>query len=1096
VESSGRIIGGVTARAMVFALGVALMVVLAAVSQRASRSIDADPVERRAADLAAQVAAQVGAQAGAQRFSESRLTDFDTWGAPPSPARGVAEPATSSARVSLSTQIAALRLREVAERSRAVAARRRVGVAHLVLGDPAAAVSALEDAAAIAPKDVATHVDLSAALIERWRVGAQPSDLCRALDAAGVALVQQPASRPALFNQALALERLGLRRLADDAWQAYLRSDASGPWAVEAGKHRDVQQVPPPSLVAFRPPSASAVDAAFDAAVADNPLAVYRYLENEVLPSWARAAAARQNLTSGRPLTSERRLTSEQTLAVHVALRLADALQRADRDAYLQMLLKQIRASATWPAARRQDLAHGVDSLLRWRDLIDAGDYQGAEPIAARASAMLSRAAVDPIEADLERGYSALVGGQATLAVPIISRIEARATHQRYWRIAARAARLRALDAMTATRVSEAQTRYEGGLVLANRSGDAELGVLFHTFLAEAFGQQGDVQTAWQHLAPTFPLVDGLHSRRQRFDVLNVSAILARRTGNNHAALLFANELLLATRDWTNPEGAIAGRLGRARAMADLQIGDQGASDLDRAEELLPRLASRPQAQERLRAEVNAYRAFSLASGTDSSGGMNAGNHEPERAAQQDRAALAAASAAIAYFDQSVRIRLAELLLQRGRIHKRLGDLASAKADWTRGVQIVEDQRPALRNELLRIARTAAFWDLFGELIDIERADPRAALALAERAKARELVYSLAPDQTAQRLSLARAQELLTDGAQMVVFSQLRERLLIWIVDANSVRMIERSVSPTDVRDLAQRFVHSLEAEQDNDKEAGAQLADLVLPADLRYRVDRPIIFVPDGVLHAVPFAALPVPGHQHLLVEVAIPVVSPSVSAFVLAAGATTGEPAPHLLAIGVDHAATSEGLPNLPYVARETSTVASFYAGRSQTLIGPHISTATVSGALHSAAIVHFAGHAVLDPLFPARSRLVLSDGALTGPDIAAAGVRPGATIVLSACDTAAGQIYRGEGPMSLVRSFFAAGAATVVATLWKVRDDDAFRLMTLVHRSLAEGVSAPESLARAQRELIASHAARSSWAGFAVMGSGQMQIRRKDL
>jgi CHAT domain-containing protein len=1044
VRFNGRIIGGVSARAMISTLAMTT-VMAGALSQSASRIVDADPVERRAADLLA--------QAGPQRFTESRLNDFDAWGEPPSPARGAAEPATSSTRVPLWTQIAALRLREVAERSRGLAARRRVGIAYLALGDPVAAASALEDAAAVAPTDVATHVDLSAALIERWRERAQPADLCGALEAAGLALRQQPASRPALFNQALALEKLGLRRLADEAWQAYLRHDTSGPWAIEAGRRREGQQ--PPARAVDRLPPANAGDAAFDAAVAENPLAVYRYLEHHVLPAWAGAVA------SGRTLALDM-----------VPVRLADALQRADRDAYLQMLLQQIHASASWPAARRQDLAHGIDSLLRWRDAIDAGDYQGAEPVAARASAMLTRAGVDPIEADFERGYSALVSGQRAQAVQIISRIETRATQRRYWRIAARAARLRALDAMMATRVSEAQTRYEGGLVLANRSGDAELSVLFHTFLAEALGQQGDVQTAWQHLAPTFALVDDLHSMRQRFDVFTTAAVLARRTGNNHAALLFADELLRATRDWNNPEGAIAGRLTRARAMADLQIGDQGASDLDRAEELLPQLGSRPQAQERLRAEVNAYRAFSLAG-------------------SQDRAALAAASSAIAYFEQSVRIRLAELLLQRGRIHKHLGDLASATADWTRGVQIVEDQRPALRNELLRIARTAAFWDLFGELIDGERHDPRAALALAERAKARELVYSLAPDQTPQQLSLAGAQALLSDGAQMVVFSQLRERLLIWIVDADSVRMIERSVSPVDLRDLAQRFVHSLES--DDDREAGDQLADLVLPAGLRYRVDRPIIFVPDGVLHAIPFAALPVPGQQHLLVEVAIPVVAPSVSAFVLAANATTRESAPSLLAIGVDRPATVEGLPPLPYVARETATVASFYGGRTQTLVGPHVSTATVTGALHGAAIVHFAGHAVLDPLFPARSRLVLSDGALTGPEIAAAGVRPGATIVLSACDTAAGQIYRGEGPMSLVRSFFAAGAATVVATLWKVRDDDAFRLMTLVHRSLAEGVSASESLARAQRQLIALHAERSSWAGFAVMGSGQ--IRRKD-
>src|SRR4029079_15455441 len=217
--------------------------------------------------------------------------------------------------------------------------------------------------------------------------------------------------------------------------------------------------------------------------------------------------------------------------------------------------------------------------------------------------------------------------------------------------------------------------------------------------------------------------------------------------GLDHTSLFFADELLRELADWPNPEARIAGHLGRARSLADLDLGDRGERDLDEAAALVERMDARPTAQKRLTTEVAAARAFSLA-----------GRNDP--------AALAAASDAIGFFGTSVQVRLAEVLLQRGRIHERLGDVPAAMADWEQGVDVLEDQRPALQNELLRIARTAAFWDLFGELIDHQRSDPLVSLSTAERARARELVYSLAPDQSPERFSIAAVQKVLADGMQ------------------------------------------------------------------------------------------------------------------------------------------------------------------------------------------------------------------------------------------------------------------------------------------------------------------------------------------
>ena len=96
-------------------------------------------------------------------------------------------------------------------------------------------------------------------------------------------------------------------------------------------------------------------------------------------------------------------------------------------------------------------------------------------------------------------------------------------------------------------------------------------------------------------------------------------------------------------------------------------------------------------------------------------------------------------------------------------------------------------------------------------------------------------------------------------------------------------------------------------------------------------------------------------------------------------------------------------------------------------------------------------------------------------------------GATVVLSACESAAGPVISGEGPLSLARAFFAAGATSVVATRWPLRDDDAEFLMDRFYRALARGATVGGALRRARQEAMAAGLPAAAWAGVALLGDG---------
>lgn len=71
----------------------------------------------------------------------------------------------------------------------------------------------------------------------------------------------------------------------------------------------------------------------------------------------------------------------------------------------------------------------------------------------------------------------------------------------------------------------------------------------------------------------------------------------------------------------------------------------------------------------------------------------------------------------------------------------------------------------------------------------------------------------------------------------------------------------------------------------------------------------------------------------------------------------------------------------------------------------------------------------------------------------------------VVLSACETGIGQVYKGEGLISLSRGFLAAGTKSVVTTLWSINDRYTSQLVESFYQNLQENRGKDEALRKAK-------------------------------
>jgi CHAT domain-containing protein len=198
------------------------------------------------------------------------------------------------------------------------------------------------------------------------------------------------------------------------------------------------------------------------------------------------------------------------------------------------------------------------------------------------------------------------------------------------------------------------------------------------------------------------------------------------------------------------------------------------------------------------------------------------------------------------------------------------------------------------------------------------------------------------------------------------------------------------------------------------------------------------------------------------------------------------------------------------LPETADELCAVAQDFGVDAATdvYLGAKATEATIKrlsrdGALARFRIVHFATHGAIagelagttEPgliLTPPEKATTGDDGYLSASEIAALKLDAD-WVILSACNTAAGETSGAEALSGLARAFFYAGARSLLVSHWRVASQSTVKLITKAIAELRSDASIgrAEALRRAIHAMIADgetyEAHPAFWAPFVLVGEG---------
>lgn len=484
---------------------------------------------------------------------------------------------------------------------------------------------------------------------------------------------------------------------------------------------------------------------------------------------------------------------------------------------------------------------------------------------------------------------------------------------------------------------------------------------------------------------------------------------------------------------------------------------------------------------------------------------------------------------------------------QTGRIHRRLGQLASAKGFYKQATDNLNRIREEIlaTNQSLQFEFRDAVAPVYRELAELQliAAAEAATEAMATKSVSQPGLHAVSipvPDLSdvlgnIDDLQLAELQNYFGSDCIVPVADRRLDQLLSTPADAsgslvastaliNTILFPDRTAviltlprqSPRlhwipwpepQLRETIISFRNGLEDLANDldpyDKtQAQALYQAIIAPFEdtLKDSGVKTLIFVHDGILRNVPMAALH-DGEAYLAERYAV-VAAPSLQQS-SPAGADPSDFRALVLGLTENPTVNGVALGALPAVGREVQEVVESLPG-SELLLDDRLTYTNLEQTLQEASypVVHIATHGRFGT-DPQSTFLVLGDKEPTETASSAlenkrlslgeldALIRRGgeresllSLIVLSACQTASGDE---RSSLGLAGVTIRAGAQSAIASLWSVSDDATATLMAAFYQGWTGGLSKAEALRRAQQQLRedSRYAHPGYWSAFILVG-----------
>ncbi|MEE8585090.1 MAG: CHAT domain-containing protein, partial [Acidobacteriota bacterium] len=894
----------------------------------------------------------------------------------------------------------------------------------LIRGHANQAIARLERAVAESPQDACLLNDLSVAYLTRFGSHDQPLDLVRAFSTI------EKATRPGgdlpevRFNRALIHGHLFLNTSARSLWEAYLELDSLSNWASEARRMAAELETETRAEQWNRErkrllqASSRGDQAGVLEVVSPFPQQAREYALWEILPAWADAVLAGDELEAARRLQTARRIGQalQQVNGNRLPADAVAAIDQADSRVALQRL-----------AAAHRAFRDG-------RKLYDEPDIRQAQASLEQALPAFRKAG-SPFVYWTEY-YLALCRYQLYRyeeAWQIWQRLRTPLQESGYPMPLARFLRLTAMIESIEGRWHNTLARYRTAFELVQDQGEPGEATDLARLLAEILQHLGRSDESWRYFVRVLAGVsESSDPRPKRLSYMG-AARWAEKADEDGLALTLYDEAVRWARSSGHPQDLASALSRRAAVREKLGLLDEAKQDLETGRAALAEIADPT-----IRRDYSAILAA-----TESKILLR---NDPPAALQR------LGQIVRIYRETSFDAALPGVYYQKAQVLEALGRFDEAEADLVESIRRIEGLRESIEGDELRLSYFYSVREVYDALIGLQasRGKLEAAFASAERSRARLLLDQLdrVPGRSGRAapprpLQLEELRGQLPEGIRVIQYAVLSNRLIIWVIGRTGWDAAQLEIDSTKLSGRVRSLLQGLQKRAPAEELApqlSALYEDLLLPIEAHLEVGDTLVFVPDRFLARLPFSALLNPATGRYLVEDYPQCLAPSSTVFSARLPKSHHKHTNTALLIGnpdfdrVEH----PDLPALQGAAAEVEAVSRLYR-QADVLTGK---AATKEAFLTSAgdySVVHLAAHTLIDPHRPFESAIVLApsgggSGLVQMHEVLGREFHKTAVVVLSACRTAYSGLRERGDYLFFVYPLLASGVTSVVSTWWE--------------------------------------------------------------